>query len=1489
MKILVVEDDPIVAKTLRLLLTNYNYAVDIAADGETGLQMTEAFEYDLILLDLILPKLDGISLCQQLRSQGMQVPILLLTGQGEGRQKAIALNAGADDYVVKPFDSEELMARVQALLRRSSSTTQPILTWGDLCIDPSSRKATYGIHLLSVTPKEYAILELFLRNSHKVFSARAILDHVWNSIDVPSDEAVRVHIKEIRQKLQSVGAPKDFIKTVYQTGYRLNPLYSPVLAHQVEQQPTMPKIAELTSVNQELRTALKQLRVTQAALNQKNQELETAYQTIEQERQKLQAAYDVLESQVAERTAELVEVNRRLQERDHCWQALFDQALDAIVIADDNGRYIDANPAACQLFGLDKPELLQASLASSLGSNARGAKIWQQFLAQGQLSGEFCFQRPDGNTRYTEFAAIANFIPGRHLSILRDTSDRRQLELSLQTSESQLSQILDSAIVAIASFRVFSSQDWEYDYFSAGCEVLFGYTPQELMTDKTLWLSRVLPSDRDPIVMRLFNDFYAEQNTTAEFRFSHKDGSIRWISSTHASQKIADDCWRITVVSHDITDRKLAEIQLQEMSTALSHAVEGISQLDAQGRYIFVNQAYAQIAGYTPEAMIGLDWQQTVYPEDYELLNAAYQQMRQQGKVELEARGIRKDQSVFVKHLVMVAVYDEQRQFIGHYCFMKDISDRKQAEQSGQQQILREQLIADISQDIRRSLDLNEVLSRTVERIRALLNTDRVIIFRFSTHWQGEVIMESVGSEWTSILSTTVSDPCFREHYVEPYQQGRIATLCDIDQGPLEPCYAQLLKQFQVKACLVVPILQAETLWGLLIAHHCAAPRQWQTSEVELLRQLATNVGIAIQQSELYQQTRYELLERERMQAVLEESEERFRTLSTAAPIGICQTTAEGICLYTNARWQEISGLSFSDCLGDGWLQAIHPDDRSAFLSAWEAYLQGEGTGLTEFRLLTPQGDTRWVSARTAAMKSTTGEIIGYVRTYEDITDRKLAEQKIREQAALLDITSDAIFVRDLDHRILYWNQGAERLYGWQATEAIGQIAHQLLQNHNFQIEPILQHLLQTGEWQGEIHKVTKVGKPIVIEARWTLIRDEGGQPKFILSVDTDITDKKQLESQFYRAQRLESLGTLASGIAHDLNNVLTPILTISQLLRLQQPKLDVRSQEMLKMLEESAKRGANMVKQILTFTRGTNGERTSVQVESLLEEVIKVIQPTFPKSIAIRRINTHPLWLISADPTYLHQVLINLCVNARDAMPHGGILSLSGENYFVNQAFAQRNLDAQVGNYVIITIADTGTGIPLEIRDRIFEPFFTTKEPSQGTGLGLSTVLGIVKSYGGFLQVFSEVGQGTQVKVYLPATTTIADPTHTTTQPEQGQGELVLLVDDDPAIQQTNQALLESRHYNTLMANNGIEAIALYAKHQDQIKAVLIDVMMPNMDGITAVQTLHKINPAIKIIAISGLSTNREPVLAAGASLFLSKPYMLEDLLGHLQQLLHS
>ncbi|ARV57376.1 hybrid sensor histidine kinase/response regulator [Nostocales cyanobacterium HT-58-2] len=626
---------------------------------------------------------------------------------------------------------------------------------------------------------------------------------------------------------------------------------------------------------------------------------------------------------------------------------------------------------------------------------------------------------------------------------------------------------------------------------------------------------------------------------------------------------------------------------------------------------------------------------------------------------------------------------------------------------------------------------------------------------------------------------------------------------------------------------------------------------------------------------------------RQRTEQALRHSEERFRVALKNSPIFVFNQDKE---LHYTWVYNPTFGLTSEEILGKRDSDLMRVEDAERLMTIKRGVLT-TGIGTREEVSITTDQGRQYYDLTVEPLHNESLEVVGITCASIDISERKLAEEKIREQAALLDVSTDAICVRDLDNRILFWNKGAENLYGWQAQEAYGKNAIELLFNETpLEADVAVSTVIRTGHWQGELTKVTKDGKEILVESRWSLVCDEDGKPKSILTVDTDITDKKLLEAQLFRAQRLESIGTLASGIAHDLNNILTPILAVSQLLPLKFPDVYKQDKHLLEILENSTKRGADLVKQVLSFARGVEGKRMTLQPKHLIREVVKIVKETFPKSIEVYTDIPQDLWMVSGDGTQLHQVLTNLCVNARDAMPNGGTLSISAENLWIDENYARMHLEAKTGPYILITVSDTGVGISSEILDRIFEPFFTTKEQGKGTGLGLSTVIGIVKSHGGFVSVYSELGAGTSFKVYLPAVQGME------TQPAQeepevlaGHGELILVVDDEPSIQEITKASLETYNYKILTANDGIEAIALYAQHKDKIGAVLIDMMLPVLDGLTAMRTLQKINPKVKIVATSGLmsSSKLAGAVGSGVKTFLSKPYTVKELLHSLQMVL--
>ena len=509
-----------------------------------------------------------------------------------------------------------------------------------------------------------------------------------------------------------------------------------------------------------------------------------------------------------------------------------------------------------------------------------------------------------------------------------------------------------------------------------------------------------------------------------------------------------------------------------------------------------------------------------------------------------------------------------------------------------------------------------------------------------------------------------------------------------------------------------------------------------------------------------------------------------------------------------------------------------------------------------------------------------------------DITERKQAEEQAREEAMLLDLAQDAIVVRNLEDRILYWNKGAEQIFGWTRSEALGHPVWELLHEEIAKYRLAMKAALEKGQWNGELTCQDKKGHKLIVEARLTLVRDSQGKPRSILSITTNVTDKKKLEAQFLRSQRMESLGTLAGGIAHDLNNVLTPLLVAVQVLK--EKVTDPDGVSLLESLEANVQRGSSLVKQVLAFGRGVEGERALVQPKLVAREIKQIVHETFPKSVTFEFHAPADLWSIIGDPTQLHQVLLNLCVNARDAMPKGGKLSIEMENVTLDETYADMNLEAKPGPHVLIRVTDTGVGIPKEIQERIFDPFFTTKEQGKGTGLGLSTSLAIAKSHGGFITCYSEVNKGTTFKVYLPASATPAVMEKTTARQSKlprGKNELVLVVDDEEPIRKVAQKTLERFGYRVLLAADGAEALSLFKSRSQSIAAVIMDVAMPVMDGHATISALQAIKPGIRIITSSGLSTDggAGELKIPGVKHFIPKPYTADTMLDALYTVLHN
>ncbi len=631
-----------------------------------------------------------------------------------------------------------------------------------------------------------------------------------------------------------------------------------------------------------------------------------------------------------------------------------------------------------------------------------------------------------------------------------------------------------------------------------------------------------------------------------------------------------------------------------------------------------------------------------------------------------------------------------------------------------------------------------------------------------------------------------------------------------------------------------------------------------------------------------------------RKQVELDATRTRYFDIYDLAPVGYLTVSEMGLILEANFTSTTLLGRGKEVLVKRLLSQFILPEDQDIYYQLSKHLFETGNLQACDLRIGKPDGTVFWAHLiATTAQDADSSPVCRLVMS--DITERKQAEERIREQAELLNQTSDAIYVCSMNDVITVWNRGAEKMFGWLASEILGCRSMETLVSpavHGM-AEEIKHHTLEQGDWFGELDFVSKTGSQIAGDVRVSLVNSSPNMPKFFLVLVTDITEKKQMEAKFMRAQRMESIGTLAGGVAHDLNNIFSPILLSLPLLRYPLDPADLN--ETLNLVESSAKRGALIVKQLLTYARGRSGKKINMQLAHLVKDMDNIIRETFPRNITVDFQRIQELWIVQGDPTQIHQILLNLCVNARDAMPQGGTLRVEMENRLLDEDFARGNPESKAGPYVCIRVSDTGTGILPEHIDKIFDPFFTTKEIGKGTGLGLATVLGIVKTHGGFIKVNSTVGQGTTLEVFLPATPEAAEAVVHAKTPNlpRGNGETLLVVDDEENIRDITGRILTRHGYRVLSAANGIEAKSLYDQNRATISIVLADYMMPNLDGLQLARALHRMNPEVRIILSSGVTEALTDGIIAEFKTYgvieqIAKPYTADILLNMLYDILH-
>ena len=672
------------------------------------------------------------------------------------------------------------------------------------------------------------------------------------------------------------------------------------------------------------------------------------------------------------------------------------------------------------------------------------------------------------------------------------------------------------------------------------------------------------------------------------------------------------------------------------------------------------------------------------------------------------------------------------------------------------------------------------------------------------------------------------------------------------------------------RTCAAFPLKMGNRAVAALVVYGDEAG-YFQSEEMQLLNALAENISFA-SMSHAREERRL------RAEQELRESQQRYRDIVEISP--------DALFLYRNERVEYVNpaGLKMlrakdtSEVLGRSPLDFYPPAfqitlrDRMARLNK---QMGAQPVSERTVRAL----DGSEIEVETAAASHHSGGDVVVQVVWRDITERKRTQRRLNR---LVEGNVQAVFFWNTGGGIVEANDAFLKMTGYTREEmkAGGMNWEQMTPPEFVTVTQHARHQIgETGvcePYEQEFLRKDGTRLPALIGGACFEDTPEEG-----VAYALDLTERKKLEQQFLRAQRMESVGTLAGGIAHDLNNALGPIITAIELLKMRFP--DSQSRELIEIISASAQRGADMVRQVLSFARGIEGKRMELQIRHLVRELEKILNDTLLKHIRVRTNVPGDLWTVKGDPTQIHQVLLNLCVNARDAMPGGGSLAITAENVLIDTQYAGLNPEARPGPYVALEVEDSGTGMPQGVLDKIFEPFFTTKEVGKGTGLGLSTSLAIVKSHGGFIRAYSEQGKGTRFKVYLPAsseasTTAAAEMEQ---QIPRGNGERIMVVDDEESVRCITCQTLEAFGYQVITACDGTEAVSIYAKRSTEIDAILTDMTMPIMDGAATIQVLRRLNPAVLVIAASGLPTSGKTLAGSvDVKYFLPKPYSAEALL---------
>jgi PAS domain S-box-containing protein len=1053
-------------------------------------------------------------------------------------------------------------------------------------------------------------------------------------------------------------------------------------------------------------------------------------------------------------------------------------------------------------------------------------------------------------------------------SVVETALARHKVEKRLKETWERLDLALEVSGMAIWDWKVRTRQVLPDRHWGQILEI----APEDVGTCGDWWLKVIHPDDVS--VLKASMDAHLEGRAASyevEFRVRTKSGTWKWMLGRGTVMERDGDGnpLRVAGTAIDITDRKRAEALLvaqQELSAALSRqsdlneALElcmqkaiAVSGMDSAGIYLVNKNLSLDLAVHTG---LSQEFVGTVrhLPRDSSRARSilqgrmAYLETSEHGKSlrpEFKREGLKSCAVIPIVHEGQVVA-----------CFNVSSHEFSRIEPCSRQAL--EAIAGQMGAAVARKL-AEESLRRNEELFRTIVATSPVGILLARNR-----VMEWMSEPFAKMFGFRHPDECV----------GRSAKIIYASDEEYER---------------VGDILYRGLESGAVTAVDAKFQRQDGSVFDGHLKMKALDPG---DPGKGVVSTVSDISDRKRAELDLQLEKERFETLAHNAPFGMILVGQDGTFEYLNPTFRELFGYDLSDIpSGRTWLGRAFPDPtyRHEVIAAWLSDLERFEAGATKARtfiVTCKDGSRKTIHFRTVLL-STGSHLV----TCEDITERVLADEARMRLATAVEQAAEVIVITDTGGTIQYVNPAFETVTGFKSAEAIGQNPRFLQSGeHDRAFYETLWKTISRGEaWTGRFINKKKNGDLYQEVATISPVRDSRGKIINYVAVKRDVTQEVHLEKQLLQAQKMEAIGTMAGGISHDFNNLLQVVLGFVDLLIMDARKTGRKHGELLA-IAKAARDGAELVRRLLTFSSKVETKPRPLDLNHVVNQAEQLLRRTIPKMIDITIKPTENLKRISADPAQIEQLLLNLAVNSRDAMPEGGKLVIETANVYLDDHYCATHVEAIPGHYVVLTISDSGCGMEKDVVDRIYEPFFTTKKPGEGTGLGLAMVYGIVKGHGGYITCYSEPGFGTTFKIYLPAIEMDMEPDVASSGEMPAFGsETILLVDDEDLIRELGMEILNRSGYTVLTAANGKEALNLYRACADGIDLVILDLIMPEMGGKQCLAELLKFDPGAKVLLASGYPAAgpANEALEAAAKGFINKPFDAKELLQSIRRVL--